>query len=81
LEIHIAVEEATRIGARVFAGAQKILLSTNTQLVLPCCVSSTGRLRFVVVTRASSQAVTARQDKPAAVKRLFRVVVMIWVLL
>lgn len=35
LEIQIAVEEASRIGARIFAGTQKTLLSTNTQLMLP----------------------------------------------
>ena len=76
LEIQFAVDEAIRIGARIFAGVQKILLSTNTQLVLPCWVSSTGRRTFFVVTRASSQAVMARQDNAAAVNRLFVVVVM-----
>ena len=70
-----------RIGARIFAGAQKTLLSIKTQLMLPCWLSSTGwRLFLSAVTRALSQAVTARQGNAAAINSLFRVVVMIRVL-
>jgi hypothetical protein len=78
LEFQIAAEAASRIGARIFADAQKTLLSTNTQLVLPCWLSSTGWPPFSVVTRALWQAVTAKQNSAAATNSLLRVVVMIW---
>ena len=79
--IQIAVEETSRIGARIFAGAQKTLLSTNTQLVLPCWVSSTGWPPFSVVTPALWQAVTAKQNSAAAMNSFLGFVVVIWVLL
>jgi hypothetical protein len=79
LEIQIAVKETSLIGARIFAGAQKTLLSTNTQLVLPCWVSSTAGSVFPVVTRALSQAIMAKQHNAAAMNSLLRVVVMICV--
>ena len=68
------------MGARVVAGAQKILLSSITQLVLPCRANSTRCLPPSTLTLSVSSAKAAEHSKVAVTVRLVRnlVAFMVW---